>query len=101
MIGAIVIIAAAAAAYTLAGGIRAVIWTDVVQAIVYIACIVFALALLWQKIPLTFSELVDALRQGADGDKLTIVDFDLSSAKDLATPYGFWAILLWLPFFNL
>ena len=101
MIGAIVIIAAAAAAYTLAGGIRAVIWTDVVQAIVYIACIVFALALVWQKIPLSFGEIIDTLRQGADGDKLTIVDFRLDSTKDLAKPYGFWAIIIGLTLFNL
>lgn len=101
MIGAIVIIAVAAAAYTLAGGIRAVIWTDVVQAIVYIACIVFALALVWQKIPLSFSEIIDTLRHGADTDKLTIVDFDLDSAKDLAKPYGFWAIIFGLTLFNL
>jgi Na+/proline symporter len=35
----------------MAGGIRAVIWTDVMQVAVYLTCVMIALALIWQKIP--------------------------------------------------
>jgi len=102
MIGSIVLIAAVATAYTITGGIRAVIWTDVLQAVVYLAAIVFALGLLWQKIPVGAGEVIEALRTGGDGgtDKLTVLDGRLTSPHDLGRPYTIWAILIGLTLFN-
>ena len=48
----IAIITAAATLYTLAGGIRAVIWTDVLQAVVFVSAVVVAVWLLWLKMPM-------------------------------------------------
>jgi len=94
----IAIIVSAAALYTLAGGIRAVIWTDVLQAVVFLGAVVIAVWLLWLKMPMGPLELVEALRSGDDADKLKIIDasFDPSFSK----PYNLWAVLLGLTLFN-
>ena len=94
----IAIIVSAAAVYTLAGGIRAVIWTDVLQAVVFLGAVVIAVWLLWLKMPMGPLELAEALRSGDDADKLTIIDasFDPSFTK----PYNLWAVLLGLTLFN-
>ncbi len=94
----IAIIVSAATLYTLAGGIRAVIWTDVLQAVVFMGAVVIAVWLLWLKMPMGPLELVEALRSGDDADKLTIIDasFDPSFSK----PYNLWAVLLGLTLFN-
>ena len=94
----IAIIVSAAVLYTLAGGIRAVIWTDVLQAIVFLGAVIIAVWLLWLKMPMGPLELVEALRTGPDADKLTIIDasFDPSFTKT----YNLWAVLLGLTLFN-
>jgi Na+/proline symporter len=99
LLASIAVITVAASLYTLAGGIRAVIWTDVLQAVVYIGAVGFAVALLWQKIPLTASELIEALRTTGDGDKLTVID--ASFDRTFKRPYNLWTILLGLSLFNL
>ena len=97
----IAIIAIGATAYTLTGGIRAVIWTDVLQAGLYITTIVIALWLLWQKFPIGATEIIEALRTDPDGDKLKMLDLKLASTGDLANPYSLWAILFGVTLFNL
>jgi SSS family transporter len=94
----IAIIVSAATLYTLAGGIRAVIWTDVLQAVVFLGAVVIAVWLLWLKMPMGPLELVEALRTGPDADKLTIIDasFDPTFTKT----YNLWAVLLGLTLFN-
>ncbi|MCH8153340.1 MAG: sodium:solute symporter [Planctomycetes bacterium] len=100
MIMAIALIAIGATAYTVAGGIRAVIWTDVLQAVVYITTIVLALALVWDKIPLGVGDLIAALKEGGDEQKLVLFDTRLVTAGDLARPYTIWAILLGVSLFS-
>jgi Na+/proline symporter len=73
MIISILIIAAVAALYTVMGGIRAVIWTDVVQAVVYVGTIAVALWLLWQKLPVGPGDLVQAIGGSDAAGKLTVV----------------------------
>ncbi len=99
----IVMIMTATAAYTLAGGIRAVIWTDVLQAGVYVGAVVAAIVLLWRWIPLGPAELVEALRRSPDGNKLAVIDagFDLRDPAMLARPFNLWAVLLGLSLLNL
>ncbi len=103
LIPSIVIIMIATAAYTLAGGIRAVIWTDVLQAGVYVGAVVVAVVLLLRWIPLGPGDLVEVLRQTGDGAKLKVVDaaFDLGDRKMLARPFNLWAVLLGLSLLNL
>ncbi|MHC4447673.1 MAG: sodium:solute symporter family transporter, partial [Planctomycetota bacterium] len=97
MIASILLIAAVAAAYTMAGGIRAVIWTDVMQAAVYIGTIVIVLAVLWQKVPVGIGELIDTLRDGADAGKLKVLD----TSADLSRPYTLWAVLIGFSLLNM
>jgi len=97
LVFAVTLIAIGATAYTLAGGIRAVIWTDVLQATVYIGTIAIALVLLWQKIPVGASEVVEALRTSPEGDKLVALETDF----DLGEPYSIWAILTGVMLINL
>ncbi len=93
----ILIITIVAALYSIAGGIRAVIWTDVMQTVVYLGCLMIALVLIWQKIPLTAMEVFTTLRDDAAGDKLTIIDLSF----DLTKPFTLWTALLGLMLLNL
>jgi SSS family transporter len=98
LIVSIAVIAVAATLYTLAGGIRAVIWTDVLQAVVYIGAVGLAVWLLWQKMPLGPAGLVEALRSSGEGAKLTIID--ASFDRTFKNPYNLWAVLLGLTLLN-
>jgi len=86
----IIIITIGATIYSMVGGIRAVIWTDVMQVVVYLTCVLIALVLIWQKIPVGMGELVHALRTDPEGNKLLLFDFSL----DLSRPYTVWASLI-------
>ncbi len=64
-------------AITLFGGVRSVIWIDVLQVVVYLGAAVAALFLIWRAIPTPIGEVLSALRETplADGTgKLTVVD---------------------------
>ncbi len=94
MVQSILIIVVVAAAYTMLGGIRAVIWTDVLQAGVYIGAIALALLILWQKIPLSLDQAVDVLRSDPAGDKLRVFQWSADSPGDFFTqPYSMPAII--------
>lgn len=66
----IVLLSLLTTAYVLAGGVRAVIWTDVVQMIIYFVGAIAALAVLLEAIPLDLSTL---LLMGQQSGKLEIV----------------------------
>lgn len=103
LIASIAIIAVTASVYTAVGGIRAVIWTDVLQAVVYIGTVGFALVLLWQKIPADVTQIAEALKQSGDGNKLRLLDttFGISNNPDSpAAPYSLWTILFGLTLLN-
>ncbi len=96
LIGSIAVITVAATLYTLAGGIRAVIWTDVLQTVVYVGATVVALWLLWQRIGLEPAQVVEILR--ASGDKIRIVDASLDLT--FKRHYNLWAVFLGLTLLN-
>lgn len=73
--------------YTFVGGMRAVLWTDFVQFVVYISGAVVAFWLLLDQIEGGFSTVIDIAK---DEDKLRIFDFDF----DLTRPYLFWTGLI-------
>ena len=100
LVVSIVIIGLVATCYTLVGGIRAVIWTDVLQAVIYISTIVAALILLWTKIPLSSAEIVEMLRAADEGSKLQIVDLGFDKTF-FSTTYSLPAILIGLMLLNL
>lgn len=74
--------------YTFEGGMRAVIWTDVVQFALYLTGSVAAFALLLHKIPGGWSGVT--LAAAAAGGKLRVFDFTFS----LTQSYTFWSGVL-------
>jgi solute:Na+ symporter, SSS family len=74
--------------YTFEGGMRAVIWTDVVQFFLYLAGSVAAFFLLLHKIPGGWPEVAQVA--AASGGKLRVFDFAFS----LTQSYTFWSGLL-------
>ncbi len=81
----IVIVTGLTLLYTFEGGMRAVIWTDVVQLILYIAGAMTAFFLLLHKIPGGWTEVTQIA--AASGAKLRVFDFAFS----LTQSYTFWS----------
>jgi SSS family transporter len=71
--------------YTFEGGLRAVIWTDVVQLVLYLTGSVAAFFLLLHKIPGGWAQVTQVA--AASGDKLRVFDFSSS----LSQSYTFWS----------
>jgi solute:Na+ symporter, SSS family len=84
----IVIITTLTLFYTFEGGMRAVIWTDVMQFALYITGSVAAFLLLLHKIPGGWPTVTQAA--AAAGGKLTVFNFAFSLTKS----YTFWSGLL-------
>ncbi len=74
--------------YTFEGGMKAVIWTDVAQLVIYFAGSVAAFVLLLHKIPGGWAEVTQVA--AAAGGKLQVFDFTFS----LTQKYTFWSGLL-------
>lgn len=90
---AIAIVGVTTVLYTVIGGMRAVVWTDVAQFVVYIAGAALALALLLHRFPGGAPEL---LRLASAEGKLRVLDLTPS----LTSPYVLWAGLLGGMFLN-
>lgn len=85
-------------AFTLFGGLNAVIWSDLVQVVLYLGGALLVLAFLWIKIPAPAPEIWDALRNApGGGDKLRLFDWSL----DFSKPFTMWAILTGLVLLNI
>lgn len=84
--------------FTLFGGLNAVIWSDLVQVVLYVGGAVIVLGLLWNRIPASAAEIWEGLRQAPDGtDKLRLFDWSL----DFSKPFSVWAILTGLVLLNI
>ncbi len=90
---AISVIAFITLIYTFLGGIKAVIWMDVVQMVVYLGGALFALVLMLGKMPVGLSEIMVTL---GNDDKLVMFNWGggLSIQEFLADPYVFWVALI-------
>lgn len=90
---AISVIAGITLIYTFLGGIKAVIWMDVVQMVVYLGGALFALILMVGKIPGGFTEIFSTLHESG---KLTLFNWGggLSVQEFLADPYVFWIAMI-------
>lgn len=86
---AIMVIAGITLVYTFLGGIKAVIWMDVVQMAVYVGGALFAAVLMMGQIPLSIPEMFSLLD---DEGKLQLFHWgtDLGWREFLADPYVFW-----------
>ncbi len=90
---AISVIAFITLIYTFFGGIKAVIWMDVVQMVVYIGGALFALFLMLGKMPIGLAESLSLLDEAG---KLQIFNWgnDLSWTEFIANPYVFWISII-------
>lgn len=103
MTWAILAIGAFALLWTLMGGMRTVIWTDVIQFGIFIFGGLLALG--WLVGHLGWSEIVEVNRsfitgEGVAVDKMRIFDFTLPW-DDAMLNYTFWVAILAMPFQNL
>jgi Na+/proline symporter len=85
--------------YTLIGGIRSIIWTDVIQTFVYVGAAVAALVVLMRMIPVDTQQIMSALSETNDDgtSKLTWLKFDL----DPAQPFTLWTAVLGFALLNI
>src|SRR5258707_314118 len=74
--------------YTFEGGMKAVIWTDVAQLLLYLTGSTVTLFVLLHRIPGGWTEVTQVA--AAAGDKLRLLDFSFH----LATKYTFWSGLI-------
>ena len=84
----IVIVTGLTLLYTFEGGMRAVIWTDVIQLVLYLTGSVAAFFLLMHKIPGGWATVAQVA--AVSGGKLRVFDFGFS----LTRSYTFWSGLL-------
>ena len=71
--------------FTFIGGLRAVIWSDLVQVLLYVGAAVAVLCLLWASIPAPTGEIVAGLTTTPEGEnKLRLIDLSL----DLSAPFS-------------
>lgn len=90
---AICIITIVGFTYTVYGGIRTVIYSDVVQCVIYVGAAVLVLWHLLHSIPLSTGEIIEVLQAPGDGQvsKLTFVDFSLDFSS--SGVFNIWSIL--------
>jgi SSS family transporter len=89
----ILLISAVTLVYTYLGGIKAVVWMDVIQMGVYIGGACLAVAILLTSLPRGLSESL-GLVQSLGKLKLFDLGFDLSFREFIASPYTFLTALL-------
>ena len=90
---AICLIGALGTAYTVAGGIRAVIWTDSIQITIVVGAVILSIALLLHQIPLSPHQIIAALADpasGPHGAKLRLFDFSTNPTR----PFTLWTALI-------
>jgi len=85
---AVVIVIALTVLYTFEGGMKAVIWTDVAQLLLYLTGSAVTFFVLLHRIPGGWSEVTQVA--AAAGHKLQVLDF----SWNLSTKYTFWSGLI-------
>jgi SSS family solute:Na+ symporter len=74
-------------AFTFVGGLRSIIWSDLVQVILYVGAAILVLTLLWWSIPASTAEIVTALQHPPEGaSKLKLLDFSLDPTAPFSIP---------------
>lgn len=95
----IAIIAVAATAYTMAGGIRAIIWTDTAQVVILLGAVIAAIVLLLRALDMPVGAIFDSLAAAKTDDgsgKLTLIDTRL----DPSLPFTLWTAIIGMTLLN-
>lgn len=87
LIFAVIILGIVGTLYTIFGGIRAVIWTDVLQLFVFTAAALFVLVYLWRLIPASGQDILAALRNSDGVNKLRVVN----TSFNISNPFTLWS----------
>ncbi|PSW16924.1 sodium:solute symporter [Photobacterium sanctipauli] len=93
VISSVVILVAVGLAYTYMGGIRSVIWSDLIQLVVYVGAAIAVIIYLLGQIPADMGQIIQALNNpgGEQASKLTLFDFSLDFSP--AGTFSFWACI--------
>jgi solute:Na+ symporter, SSS family len=84
--------------FTFMGGLNSVIWSDLVQVVLYVGAAVMVLIFLLMKIPAPLPEIVEALTNAPGGqDKLQLIDWSL----DFTAPFSVFAAVTGLVLINI
>jgi solute:Na+ symporter, SSS family len=94
LIFAVVLLGIIGTAYTIFGGIRAVIWTDVVQIMVMVIAALCAVFLLLRAIPVPFGQILAALKDADGVNKLQLVDTSFALDKAYTIWTGVFAMIV-------
>lgn len=78
--------------FTFMGGLNSVIWSDLVQVVLYVGAALVVAWTLWTSLPMNLGQALDAL-----GPKLTLVN----PAFDLSAPWSLFAVLTGVMLLNL
>lgn len=71
--------------FTFIGGLRSVIWSDLVQVVLYVGAALIVLYFLWSSIPASTGDILRGLTTTPDGgNKLRLIDLSL----DLSAPFS-------------
>lgn len=86
-------------AFTFMGGLNSVIWSDLIQVVLYVGAAIMVLIFLLMKIPAPLPEIVDSLGNAGDGsqNKLQIIDWSL----DFTAPFSIFAAVTGLVLLNI
>ena len=84
---AVLVVGISTIVYTFFGGMRAVLWMDLLQFVVYIGGAVIALGMMLERLPGGWGQMVQI---AGDAGKLQVLD----TAFSLAEPYTLWAGLI-------
>jgi solute:Na+ symporter, SSS family len=85
-------------AFTFMGGLNSVIWSDLVQVVLYVGAAIMVLVFLLIKIPAPISAIVDGLSNAPGGiDKMQLIDWSFN----LTTPFSIFAVLTGLTLMNI
>lgn len=99
MVASIAVMTVVGIAYCFTGGIRAVIWTDVIQTIVFVGAAVVAVLVLASRLPIGLGEVMSVLRSSpspSGGGKLDI----LSLSTDPGKAYTLFTAMIGMVIFN-
>ncbi len=86
----IIILGIVATIYTAAGGIHAVIWTDMIQVVILAGTALICIGYLLVQVPVGIPEMVEALKTSPEGNKLKW----WNSEFDLSVTYTVWTGLI-------
>ncbi len=84
-------------AFTFMGGLNSVIWSDLVQVVLYVGAAIMVLIFLLVKIPAPLPEMVNSLTMSSAGDKTQIIDWSFN----FTAPFSIFAAVTGLVLLNI